>query len=140
MSFNIAARLTYSFLDSGRVIARAANVAALIAGAGLLLPSPSLSHWIFAASLLCWMAECWLAMRVAVDASLFRVLAEGDADAAGKELDVLPIGLGFRHAQQTLTPGERTRGALRLWRAQIAACAAELILLAAAGILRLGSI
>jgi hypothetical protein len=56
--FELNARLTYSLLDSGRGIARAANVAALAGSAGSLLPGPSLSRLVSALSLLCWIAGC----------------------------------------------------------------------------------
>ena len=79
-------------------------------------------------------------MRVAVDASLFRVLADGDTEAAGKELDALLTSVVFRHRQKALTPGDRSRRSLRLWRTQITTCAAELAFLFAAEILRLWSI
>jgi hypothetical protein len=52
MMCEIEARVTCSLLDSGRVIARVANIAALIGGAGLLLPGPRLSRVTFAVSLL----------------------------------------------------------------------------------------
>ena len=124
------ARIMHSVLDSGRGVTRAANVGALIAGAGLLLPVPFPSRVAFAASLLCWIAGCWLAVRVAIDASLFRVFAEGDQEAVGEKLDQL---LARRKVV------DRSRGALLLWRWQIAACFAQLTILIAAGILRCGN-
>jgi hypothetical protein len=140
MEFEIEARLTQSLLDSGRVISQAGNVAALLAGAGWLLPGPSLSRRAFLVSLLCWIAGCWLAMRVAIDASLFRVFAEGDSAATGKALDDLLVRQGFGNPQNDRNLADRSRGALRLWRGQIAAFAAQLAILIVAGVARVRSL
>jgi hypothetical protein len=139
MRREMEACLTYSLLDSWRVTARAANFAALVASAGVLLPGPSLSRWIFVASLLCWMVGSWLAMRVSIDASLFRVFAEGDSQAVGTALDELLIRLGFPSSQCERSVTDRSRGAVHLWRCHIAACAAQLGVLIAALTLTLWS-
>jgi hypothetical protein len=141
VEFEMEARVTRSLLDSGRVISRAGNVAALLAGAGCLLPGSALSLWVFSLSLLCWIAGCWLAVRVAIDASLYRVFARGDSAAAGKALDGLLVRLRLRSSQRAQnladrSPGDRCQGALRLWRCQIAAFTAQLAILVAAVIQR----
>jgi hypothetical protein len=71
---NFDCEATASMLDSGRVLALASQVAALIAA---ISPWNSLAHRVlFAAVLLLWPLVCWLAIRVAIDASLFRAMAK----------------------------------------------------------------
>jgi hypothetical protein len=132
-------RLLSGFLDSGRVISRTANVAAILAGAGFLLPGLRWSRPLFALSILCWLAECWLAVRVAIDASLCRAF-EADPERAGRALDDWMARHGLRRARLNRpllhrTTAERSRGALLLWRWQIGAFAVELATLLTGGIL-----
>ena len=139
MAFDLDVRFTCSLLDSGRVTARAANITALAGSVGSLLPGPSLSRWVAVLSLLCWIAECWLAIRVAIDASLLRAFWQGDSEAAGKALDELLVRAGFRKSQQARTFDDRSHGWLGLWRAQIAVCAVQMAILLAALVLRIGN-
>ncbi len=121
MSDNIGCGLTASFLDSGRVLANAGNAAAIVAGIGSIVSGPSAGRWVMAGSLLIWFVECWFAVRIAIDCSLFRVLA-ADPDEGGRQLDVM-LNRGGR------TLDDRARGALALWRKQIAALAVQLTML-----------
>jgi hypothetical protein len=132
MSDNIGCGLTASFLDSGRAIANAGNTAAIVAGIGCIVAGPGYGRWVLAGSLLFWFVECWFAVRVAIDRSLFRVLAT-DADEGGRQLDAM-----LNRAGRPLP--DRTRGALALWRKQIAALAIQLAVLAAGIVLSAASL
>jgi hypothetical protein len=114
--------VTASFLSSGQLLCNASNCAAIIAAAGMFLTHARL--W-FAGSILCWPVACYLGIRVAIDASLFRELAVAPLDR-GSELDeALRVPPGR-------TISERSRGALRLWKGLIAAVVVQLSILAAA--------
>lgn len=122
--------VTASFLESGRVLANAGHAGAVVAGIGIAFAHAPLVRMVFAASILCWLVECWLAVRVAIDASLFRVLA-AESEDGGKKLDELLTGWGFgRHVKARSIP-DRGRGALALWRGQVAVLAIELTAIAA---------
>ena len=131
MSNDISCGLTASFLDSGRVIANSGNAAAIIAGIGCIITGPTNSRLVLAGSLLLWLVENWFAVRVAIDSSLFRVLA-ADPEEASRQLDA-KLNRGGR------TLADRTRGALALWRKQIAALAIQLAALAAGIVLRIAN-
>ena len=113
---------TASFLSSGHVLSNVSNCAALMAAAGILFTHTRL---LFAGSLLCWPLACYLAVRVAIDASLFQELAGAPADA-GRELDEM------LRVPKERTISERSRGALQLWKYLILAVAVQLAILAAA--------
>jgi hypothetical protein len=87
-----------------------------------LLPGSSLSRWVSQLSV------------------LLRVFWQADSSTAGKALDELLVRVGFRRAQQARTLDDRNRGCLHLWRGQIAVCAAQVAILIAALILRIGNI
>src|SRR5260370_20186849 len=93
MSGDFRCGLTASFLDSGRVLANAGNAAAIVAGIGCVVPGPSCSRFVLAGSLLFWFVECWFAVRVAIDSSLFRVMA-ADTEEAGRQLDAMLVRPG----------------------------------------------
>ena len=65
-------RATASFLDSGRTLANTSHVAAIIAGVGVIVAHPTIVQIACAVSLMGWLAGCYFAARVAIDASLFR--------------------------------------------------------------------
>jgi hypothetical protein len=79
--------------------------------------------------MMCWLAGCYLAARVAIDASLFRQLADDPSERC-RDLDEWL----HRDTERTLT--DRTRGALALWRWQVAVAVVQLMALAAALLLR----
>lgn len=108
-------KATASFLDSGRVLAGAAHVGVVIAGLGCFISLPIAARLFFAASILSWLAGCWFAVRVAIDASLFRALA-GDPEL--QRLDALLARWGFLKQANERTLADRSLGALRLWRRQ----------------------
>ncbi len=138
MSDDFRCTLTASFLNSGRVLANAGNAAAMVAGVGCVVAGPPGSRWVLAGSLLFWFAECWFAVRVAIDSSLFRVLAP-DPEEAGRQLDAMLPHRGAATVRERSLE-DRTRGALRLWRKQIAALAVQFAALAAGITLRIANI
>lgn len=115
--------VTAAFLDSGRVIANAANAAGVVAGIGCFIVGPGYRRGILACSILLWFIECYYAVRVAIDASLFRVLAS-DPEGAAHAIDNLVQRRGERSLK------DRTHGALALWRRQIAFLILQLAALA----------
>ena len=129
MNPNIAA----SFLRSGRTLANAANAAAVVAGVACFISNPAYTRILLAGSILLWFVECYYAMRVAIDASLFRAMSV-DADAVARDLDAFLKRSAGRPLQ------DRTRGALELWRRQIAALVVQLATLFAAIVLRLANL
>src|ERR1039457_5256187 len=132
LSADFTCGLTRSFLGSGRVLANAGNAAAIVGGVGCVVAGPVYSRIVLAGSLLFWFVECWFAVRVAIDGSLFGVMA-GDPGGGGGRV----AGLVNRTGRPL---AERSRGALALWRKQIAALAVQLAALAAGIILRIANI
>jgi hypothetical protein len=123
--------VTASFLRSGRVLSNCSNSAALIAAAGVFLAHAFAERLVFAASLLCWPVACYFGLRVAIDASVFRELAQQTADG-GQALDALLRTWGLASKKPPdRTIAERSRGALKLWKRLIAVAAVQLATLAA---------
>lgn len=127
-------KVTARFLRAGRVVSNASNCAALIAGAGLLLGRPGAGRLFFAASAVLWLAAVYLGLRVAIDAGLFRDLAEAPEEG-GRALDEWLRSRGLGQPARERSMEERSRGALRLWIrllvvvvVQMAALAAGLVL------------
>jgi len=118
------------FLRSGHALANCANCAALIAAAGALLAHAAAARLLFTASVLWWPAACYFGMRVAIDARLFRELGREGAEG-GQALDELLRAWGLSNAEPGRSMAERSRGALRLWRRQMAAVAVQLAAMAA---------
>jgi hypothetical protein len=99
-----------------------------------VVAGPVYSRIVLAGSLLFWFVECWFAVRVAIDGSLFGVMA-ADPEEGGRQLDVM---LKRTKLNRTGRPvAERSRGALALWRKQIAALAVQIAALAAGIVLRI---
>lgn len=107
-------KVTASFLRAGRVVSNASNCAALIVGAGLLLGRPGAGRLFFAASAVLWLVAVYLGLRVAIDAGLFRDLAETPEDG-GRALDEWLSSRGLGQPARERSMEERSRGALRLW-------------------------
>jgi hypothetical protein len=136
MNDDVASRTVAALLDSGTTLAHASNAAAVIAGIGCLLAHPIAARAAFAAAILCWFLQCWLAVRTRIDASLFRMLAE-EPGARVRKMDELLLawGLAKRTRERSVVErsiDERCRAALRLWRLQIAAFAFQCCALAIA--------
>lgn len=126
---SMSCEITASFLDSGRVLGNAANAAAVVAGVGCFWAGWLLVRVVLGASLLFWFLECYFAVRVSIDASLFRVMA-ADVEAVGERLDE-SLGRPARSLE------DRTRGALNLWRKQRAMLAVQLATLFTGIVLRM---
>jgi hypothetical protein len=126
---------TASLLDSGRTLASTSHVAAVIAGVVVFLAHSTVVQVVCAVSMMCWPVGCYFAVRVAIDASLFRQLA-GDPSERCRDLGEWLHRLGWRHRKTECTLTDRTRGALALWRWQAALLAVQLMALAAALLLR----
>ncbi len=118
------------FLRSGQVLSNCANCAALIAAGGALLAHAPAARLLFTTSVLCWPAGCYFAMRVAIDARLFCELGREGAEG-GQALDEVLHAWGLANPKPGRTVAERSRGALRLWRRQMAAVAVQLAAMAA---------
>ena len=94
MNVQVDSSLTASFLESGQMLAKAGNAAAVVAGiTGVTVYSDAV-RLLLAGSMLCWVFECWFAVRVRIDASLFRQLA-GESEGEWRRLDELLIEWGF---------------------------------------------
>ena len=127
--------VTAGFLDSGRTVANAANVAGIIAGVGYWYEGPGASSGALALSLVFWVVELWFAGRVAIDRSLFRTLA-ADSEQSAEWLDVLLVDWRFIKAAKSRSMADRSRGALRLLRMQSVTLILQLVTLGVAMILR----
>jgi len=120
-SVRFDAQATASVLRAGGRVALASNAAAVLT----LLPlsKGGTAAWIAGGSLLFWCAVVYLAVRVAMDARFFELLAdERDADELDAWLD--SAGLKKRGAPRTMA--DRRRGALRLWLALTMVAAAQI--------------
>lgn len=148
-SLRLQAMTTAAGLDSGQRIDGWSLVIAVLALAALLWPAATPTAWPTACLLLSVLTSCvqrYFAIRVALDAKLFRELGnawssmdprweDGDArEGLLIDLDRALAAVGLRKA----TPGDprslqsRQRGAWRLLRCQIGALALQLAALVAA--------
>ena len=106
---------TAGVLDSGKMLAYASQAAAVAAALGSgVLPY---ARYVFGLSLWCWAVSCWFPVRVAIDASLFRAMAEEPA-AGMRRLDELLNAWGFAPESAGRGFEERCGGAVRLWKLQ----------------------
>ncbi len=109
---------TAAVLRSGGSLALAGHIAAAISVL-------SAGTWTKACVLLVWCAIVYLAIRVKMDASFFELLAAHPAEQLDDWLDA--AGLRKNVAPRTIQ--DRRRGALRLWRALVAAVVVEIALM-----------
>src|SRR3989442_6302639 len=93
------------------------------------------SRAMFDGSLVWWLVECWFAVRVAIDASLFRHLA-GEREDRWRRLDELVASWGLGKTAQGRSAADRSRGAMALWRMQAITLTIQLVLLIAAVLLQ----
>jgi hypothetical protein len=114
---------TAALLRSGGSISLAGHIAAVIsvvtigkAGSGV---------WIERGSLLVWCAIVYLTVRVKLDASFFELLTIHPAEQLDQWLDAT----GLRKSAPPRSTEQRRRGAMRLWRALVAAVAIEIALM-----------
>jgi hypothetical protein len=135
MNSTLDAIIIASFLESGRTLARASHTAALVAGIGSAAAPSTVPRILFSGSLMCWLVECWFAVRVTIDASLFRHLT-GDSADGWRRLDQLLKVWRLRGTAEGRSTAERSRGAIALWRMQAVVLAIQLAMLIAAVILQ----
>jgi hypothetical protein len=131
--------VTYSaaagFLESVRVIANMSNAGGVVGGVACALAGPEYARVVLAGSLLLWFLVLWLAVRVAIDANLFRTMAAADEGEA--VVDQLLSDWGFRATPKHDSMDGRIRGSLRLWRLAALTLAIQLALLATGLTMRL---
>ncbi|MFO1352697.1 MAG: hypothetical protein U1F68_19290 [Gammaproteobacteria bacterium] len=128
----LQAAVAAALLDSGRVLAHGGHVGALLALLGIVVTAQrgqDLAAIVFLASLGLWCVHCWLALRVAIDAALFRVLDADPACLAQFDQWLLDWGLRKRVTPRPLA--ERCRAALRIWRRQALSFALQAALVVA---------
>ena len=126
MNPGIECRATASLLRSGSTLVLPAHVGALLA-AFQIHAQPQV-NWFSAASLLCWCAVVYLAVRIKIDAGFFEMLAS-DPEHAPEQLDQFLAKAGLRKIGKATAIDERCKGALRLWRRMVAMVVVQLILL-----------
>ncbi len=119
------------FLRSGGILLNASHCAALMAAAGALLAHALTARMLFAASILCWPAAGYFGLRVSIDARLFRELGRAPEEG-GAALDELRRAWGMGGGKAGRSIGERSGGALRLWKRLAAAVGTQVALTAAA--------
>jgi hypothetical protein len=119
MNSSLECGVTASFLRSAKMLANASHCAALIGAAGVLLASSLPARLIFAASVLCWPGACYLGLRCAVDAYLFRDLPLAE-EGAGKAMDSVLRAHGLIRNASDRPLADRCRGALALWKRMVA--------------------
>jgi hypothetical protein len=141
LSASFDCRATAAVLRSGSSLALAGHVTAVMSVISLLNGGPA--AWIECCSLLVWCAVVFLAIRVKMDVLFFELLAvdQSAEDHRAGQLDGWLDATGLRRNAGPRTIEERRRGALRLWRAIVAAVATQIALMLAgmmlAGIYRL---
>jgi hypothetical protein len=125
---------TAAFLSSGRTVSNAANAVAVIAGVGCWWSIRGPVSILLGLSLAAFVVQTWFAVRVAIDRSLFQALANGEDRA--KRMDVLLVDWKLvKTVMADRSMGDRSRGALALWRKQSTALAIQLLALGGAIIL-----
>src|SRR5258706_13484002 len=113
MNASLDDRITLSILESGQVLAWASHAAALVAGIGTAAAHSTVPRLVFGGTLLCWLFECRFAVRVAIDAALFRHLAS-EGDDRWRRLDELIDKWGLRRTNESRSTADGARAALGL--------------------------
>ena len=131
MNAELDSRVAASFLESGGILANASDVAAVVAGFGTVAGHSAIAGLLFSSSMLCWLCECWFAVRVAIDASLFLRVADESEDG-WRQVDEWINAFGFLRAREGRSVADRARGAVALWRRQAVALAIQFAILIAA--------
>lgn len=123
-------RAAAAILQSGRTLAHAGNTGALIAAFDLFA-SHGVAAVLLLVSLVFWLVQTYFAVRVAIDASLFRVLGEHPEDNTSA-MDSLLTNWKLIKRANTRGLADRCHGALRLWKMQTRTFAVQVLLLLAA--------
>jgi hypothetical protein len=119
-------RATAAVLRSGSSAALAGHVAAMMSV--LSIGTGEAAVWIKCGSVLAWCATVYLSIRVKMDVSFFELLA---GEQNPQPLDHWLDAAGLRRNTGPRTIEERRRGALRLWRALMAALVMQIALMLA---------
>ena len=125
--------VTAGFLESGRTVSHAANVAGLVAGLGCWWIRGLGLIFLFL-SAIAWIVQTWFAARVAIDCSLFTTLA-GDPENGPAALDAILVHWGVLAQPKPRSLDDRTQGARSLLRKQSLAFAAQLVMLGCTAVL-----
>lgn len=152
LSASFDCRATAAVLRSGSSVALAGHTAAVLSALSIVNAGSAVhggpAAWIERCSMLIWCAVVYLAIRVKMDVLFFELLAldqsavdqsAADQGAVGQsaedhragQLDGWLDASGFRKNAGLRTIEERRRGALRLWRAMVAAVATQIALMLA---------
>jgi hypothetical protein len=113
-------RATAAMLRSGRVLSLAGHAAAVMS----VVPSWK-DHWIAVGAIVIWSIGVILAVFVEIDARFFGLLAEQPPEYLDRWLEAA----GLRRNSRSKTIPQRRQGALKLWRALVAAVAWQIALL-----------
>jgi hypothetical protein len=124
-------RATAAVLRSGSSVALAGHAAAVMSV--LSIGNGGSAAWVGCCSMLTWCVVVYLALRVKMDALFFEVLAvdPGAVDQNAGQLDDWLEATGLRKNAGPRTIEDRRRGALRLWKALVAAVATQIALMLA---------
>ena len=128
MSDAVECRATTALLSAARTIEYASHAAAILAGLSL--------SYLTLVSLLPWLAVSWFSFRVRLDARLFEILA----DTPPEQLDAVLVNWGLIKSSRHRSIADRSLGARRLWRRQMAAFAVQVALLGTSLTLRSASL
>jgi hypothetical protein len=117
-------RATAAVLRSGSTVALSGHAAALLCA--FIKPG---AWW----PLVAWCALVYFAVRVELDARLFQLLAESPSESPSESrdagmLDQWMAAAGLRKNAGPRTLKDRRRGAIRLWRALLAALVVEIVM------------
>ena len=128
-------RATVAVLRSGSSIALAGHTAAVMSV--LSIGNGGSAAWIERCSMLIWCAVVYFSIRVKMDVLFFELLGESQSaeDQNAEQLDDWLDAAGLRKNAGPRTIEQRGRGALRLWRAMVAAAATQIVLMLAGMIL-----
>jgi hypothetical protein len=126
LSASFDCRATAAVLRSGSSVALAGHVAAVMSALSPLSGVPA--DGIKCCSMLVWCAVVYFSIRVKMDVLFFELLAE---DHCAELLDDWLDAAGLRKKAGPRTMEGRRRGALRLWRALVAAVAMQIALMLA---------
>lgn len=133
MSAAFKCEVTAGFLECGRTVSNAANVAGLVAGLGCWWMRGIGLIFLFL-SAAAWIIQTWFAARVAIDRSLFRTLAR-EPESGPAALDGVLVEWGIVKQPKSRTIDDRSAGARGLLRKQSLAFGLQLVMLACTAIL-----
>jgi hypothetical protein len=129
MNAQLDSSLTASFLESGQMLANVGNAAAVVAGIAGVTVHSAVARLLVTGSISCWLIECWFAVRVKIDASLFRQMTR-ESEGDWRRLDELLVEWGFPRTPGDRSVDDRRCTAMKLWRSQAVTLVIQLAILA----------